>query len=131
VEGFDNDQFQTSWRGCDSVDRDRNPGNCAAGCPGTRLAGVLREPGCWIQLEPDGKCNGVGTQPPICERASEAHFSEAQDVSGPHQQVGAQAAAKAVRPTAFSIGHAATIRSIKGEKYARLGTALLLCIQQD
>lgn len=77
MEGFDDDQFQTSLRGCDSVDGDRNPGICTGSYPGTRLAGLLRELGCWIPLNRAGKRYGIGTQRFVCERASEAHVGEA------------------------------------------------------
>src|SRR5216683_2773939 len=66
-----------------------------ASCFGTRHAGFLPEPGCWIPVQ-RAKRHGVGTQQLICEHASETCFSEAQDVKRPHQKVGAQSVAKAV-----------------------------------
>jgi hypothetical protein len=87
VKGLDDDQLQTSWRGSDFVDGDCDPRNCTGSCPGTRHAGFLPEPWCRIPIKRDSGRYGIGTQRFVCERASEAHFSEelrqlSQDVTG-------------------------------------------------
>ena len=77
--------YQTSWRGCNSVNDNRDRGNGTASCPRTRLTGFLRELGRWIPRYPDNACHVVGTRF-VCERASETLVGEAlrpraQDVS--------------------------------------------------
>ena len=116
MEGFEDDQFQTSWRGRDFVNGDRDAGNCTGGCSRARLAGFLPEPGCRIPIKRDSERYGIGTQRLLCERASKAPVSEAlrhrsQDVTGCNwisrvQRDRAnrrQPVTKAVQPAAFAV----------------------------
>src|SRR5260370_25761813 len=78
--------FQTSWRGCNSVNDNRDPGHGTASCPRTRRAGFLRELGRWIPRYPGNACYVVGARF-VCERASETLVGEVlrprpQDVKG-------------------------------------------------
>jgi hypothetical protein len=77
MEGFEDDQFQTFWRGRDFVDDDRDAGNCTGSGSRARLAGFLPEPGCRIPIKRDSECYGIGTWRLLCERASKAPVSEA------------------------------------------------------
>jgi len=61
TEGFEDDQFQTSWRGRDFVNDDRDAGNCTGSCSRARLAGFLPEPGCRIRIKRDSERYGIGT----------------------------------------------------------------------
>jgi hypothetical protein len=88
MEGFEDDQFRTSWRGRDFVNADRYPGNCTGSCSRARLAGFLPEPGCRIPVKRDSERDGIGTWRFLYERASKARVSEtlrqrSQDVMGP------------------------------------------------
>src|ERR1700730_2314125 len=72
MERFDDDQIQTSRRGCNSVNGNRDPGNCTTSRPRTWLTGVLPELGSWIRNKRDSERYGICTQQRfICERAGE------------------------------------------------------------
>lgn len=77
MEGFEDDQFETSWRGRDFVDGDRDAGNCTGSRSRARLAGFLPEPGSRIRIKRDRERHGIGTQRLVCERASKAPVTEA------------------------------------------------------
>ncbi len=77
MEGFEDDQFQTCWRGRDFVNDDRDAGNCTGSCSRARFAGFLPEPGCRIRIKRDRERYGIGTQRLVCKRASKAPVSEA------------------------------------------------------
>jgi hypothetical protein len=85
MEGLDDEQFQTPWRGCNSVNDNRDPGYGTASCPRTRFAGFLPKLGRWVPRYPGKECYVVGTRL-VRERASETLVGEAlrpraQDVS--------------------------------------------------
>jgi len=61
MEGFEDDQFQTSWLGRDFVNDDRDAGNCTGSCSRARLAGFLPELGSRIPIKRDGERYGIGT----------------------------------------------------------------------
>jgi hypothetical protein len=89
MEGFEDDQFQSAWRGRNFVDDDRDAGNCTGSRSRARLAGFLPEPGCRIPIKRDSERHGIGTRRLACERASEADLGEtprqrSQDVTVPH-----------------------------------------------
>ena len=77
TEGFEDDQFQTSWHGRHFFSDDRDAGNCTGSRSRARLAGVLPEPACRIRIKRDSERYGIGTQRLVCERASEADHGEA------------------------------------------------------
>jgi hypothetical protein len=73
---LNDDHLQTSWRSCNSVNDNRDPGHGTASCPRTGHAGFLRELGRWIPRYPDNACLVVGTRF-VRERASETFVGEA------------------------------------------------------
>jgi hypothetical protein len=77
VEGLEDDQLQTSCRGCGSVNGDCNPWNGTASRPRTGLTGFLPKLGCRLPVKGDIERYGIGTWRFVWQRASKAHLSEA------------------------------------------------------